>query len=463
MKRLTFALFAIIFCISSQAQKLNTNNPMLDSAFTLGVWTIDNNTHNGILEAGAGYGGEWTRDASINAWNVVSLFRPEVAEKSLWSVTEDSIRIGHQYWDKIIWAIAAWNHYKVTSNLLFLEKAYSCAKLSMTELEQQCFDKEYNLFMGPAVFQDGIEAYPEPVYDKKKWDDSFVLHHPHSDSIRCLSTNIVYYQAYLALSQMSIVLGNEDQEYLSKAEDLKESILKNFYDKKHHSFYYLIDHKGLCHKYQEGLGISLVLLSHILDEKQAKMMVKHLSLTPYGIPSISPSFPRNSKEKPGRHNMMIWPHINAFYANGCAENNIEDEFYRELFNMATLAMKNGEGNFYEIYTIEGEPSGGWQCGSLWDKKEHQTWCATGYLSLWVRQIFGLNFNEEGFISLSPKGMQDGSECTLSGIQYQGSDITISVSGHGPKMSVTVNGYPTSDTHIYPNLGKVHYHITLSEK
>lgn len=37
--------------------------------------------------------------------------------------------------------------------------------------------------------------------------------------------------------------------------------------------------------------------------------------------------------------MMIWPHINAFYANGCAENNIEDEFYRELFNMATLAMK----------------------------------------------------------------------------------------------------------------------------
>ena len=192
MKKLLI-ISALSLCLGLQAQTVRTNNPMLDSAFSLAVWTIDHNTHNGIIEAGAGYGGEWTRDASINCWNAMSLLRPDVAEHTLWSVTEDSLRIGHQYWDKILWVMAAWNHYLVTNDTAFLRKAYACASLTMKELEAQCFDAKYGLFMGPAVFQDGIEAYPEPVFSPLKWDRSFVLDHPHSDSIRCLSTNVAYY------------------------------------------------------------------------------------------------------------------------------------------------------------------------------------------------------------------------------------------------------------------------------
>ena len=97
---------------------------LLGPAFKLAIATVDRNTHQGILAAGADYGGEWTRDCAINAWNGVSLLRPRVAETSLWSVTKNRQTIGHQYWDKIIWTIGAWNHYKVTGSRDFLAQAY---------------------------------------------------------------------------------------------------------------------------------------------------------------------------------------------------------------------------------------------------------------------------------------------------------------------------------------------------
>lgn len=465
MNRILPLLVAMLLCLAPQAQRLHTNRPMLDSAFALAVWTIDHNTHQSILHAGAGYGGEWTRDASINCRNAVSLLRPEVALHSLWNVTDDSLRIDHQYWDKMLWATAAWHHYQVTADTAFLQKAYRCAHHTMTELEAFCFDSTYGLFMGPAVFQDGIEAYPEPIYDPQKWDDSYVLHHPHSDSIRCLSTNVMYADAYNALWNMSVELGEEDRTLHNKSLRLIRHIEQHLYDSVHHSFLYLIDHLGHRHTYQEGLGVGMALANpHLLDKEQRLLVLQHLDLTPYGLPSVSPSFPRNSPQKPGRHNMMIWPHINAFYAVACARNGIWNEFYLELENMARLAMVNGHGNFYEIYTLDGVPSGGWQCRALWDKKEHQSWCATGYLRLWIEQVFGLNFLRS-HLFLLPTGMDDGSECTLSGIRWRGNDITITVRGKpnpsSPKpQQILLNGKPTTDNEVKPNQGTLQYDITL---
>lgn len=63
-------------------------SPTLRDAYKLALWTVDNNTDaNKLLKAGGNYGGEWTRDISINSWNAVSMIRPDVAEHSLWSVT----------------------------------------------------------------------------------------------------------------------------------------------------------------------------------------------------------------------------------------------------------------------------------------------------------------------------------------------------------------------------------------
>lgn len=439
MKKVLIFILVAGAALAGMGQALKTDDAMLDSAFRLAVWTVDHNTHNGIIEAGAGYGGEWTRDCAMNSWNAVSLLRPRVAEKSLWSVTEDSVRIGHQYWDKIIWAIAVWNHYLVTGDTTFLKKAYRCSQTTMEELRNYCYDGESGLFMGPAVFQDGIAAYDAPVYDSTKWDDSFVLHHPHTESIKCLSTNILYYEAQKTLSKMSRALGLADADkYRVEASHLQERILKAFWEEEKGELIYLIDHLGHPHHYQEGLGVAFALMFDVLDADRSNRLMAQVKSTAHGIASVHPSFPRNTAEKPGRHNLMVWPHVNGYYASGCAHQGNAEMFYREMENMADLAVNKGKGDFYEIYTEEGVPSGGWQCGALWAPKEHQTWCATGYLRLWINHIFGITLSETG-LTLEPLGMKDGSACRLSGIRYRNAELDLSVTGRGGIKSCKING------------------------
>ena len=195
MKKIISIIFLLLLTapglLCAQSQNFGSAPDKTD-ILDLAVWTVDHNTDGLLLKAGADYGGEWTRDIAINSWNAVSMLRPDVAEYSLWSVTNNRKSIGHQYWDKIIWVIAAWNHYLVTGREQFLTQAYECSKATMLQLEDSVFDKTHGLFTGPAVYQDGIAAYDEPVYEPSLDDKSYVLDHPNSHYIMCLSTNAVY-------------------------------------------------------------------------------------------------------------------------------------------------------------------------------------------------------------------------------------------------------------------------------
>ena len=88
-----------------------------------------------MIKAGGQYGGEWTRDVSINAWNAASLLIPEKTAYSLWSVTIDDRKlIGHQYWDQIIWVMAAYDFYLKNNDLNFLKQAYIASANAMKKL-----------------------------------------------------------------------------------------------------------------------------------------------------------------------------------------------------------------------------------------------------------------------------------------------------------------------------------------
>lgn len=461
MKRVFLSFVACLgFLIPSQAQSISTGDELLDKAFALAVWTIDYNTHDNIIEAGAGYGGEWTRDCAINCWNAVSLFRPEVALNSLWSVTVDRDHVGHQYWDKIIWVIGAWKHYLVTGDFVFLENAYPCCKRTMKELEDYCYENYYQLFMGPAVYQDGIEAYDEPIYDKSKADQGGVLAHNYY-SIKCLSTNALYYECYKILALMAQKFEKSRvEEYTKKAENLRKRIREVFYRPEQHKFVYLIDQKGNVHDYQEGLGIAFACMFGVLTEEEAADVLSNAHISQNGITAVYPSFPRNSAAKPGRHNDMVWPHVNMFFADACARNGVTDRFWFEMRNLAKLAIINGKNDFYEIYTIDGIPSGGYQCGHEWDTKEHQTWCATGYIRNFIDHILGMDFQETG-IQLSPMGMENGEKIELKGIKYRNMELSITVKGHGNRVvNCKINGKSSSPFIPASLSGKVKVEIQL---
>jgi hypothetical protein len=453
-KMICSAFFTVLFC-SVIAQQLifkhQKHQATWGKAFDLAIWTMDTNTtSSGLLKAGAGYGGEWARDASMNSWNAASLLRPEVAEYSLWSVTKKKEIVDHQYWDKIVWIIAAENHYNTTGNKTFLNHAIKCAQNTFDELYKIAFNTKYNLFTGPGNINDGIAAYPEPVFEPNNLS-SYVLDHKKSAEIMVLSTNLLYMQAHLALSNM-LYIKNETKAakaHYSAYLKLKHTIKKQFYLPKENAFNYLIYADGSKVKMQEGLGYSYALLFDILNNKEAEQLIKNTHLSPFGIVNVYPHLPRYNDSILGRHNYMVWAFINAYWGNAMAKYKNEAAFEFELNNQAALAIDADKGNmdFAEIANpFTGKPDGGWQSNRIWSIKHHQTWNATGYLSMITKGLFGITV-KNGTLYIQPFVPVDVDEMKLHNIIIQDKKIHLIIKGKGSNCKwIKKNGK------IIPSLG-----------
>lgn len=459
---LTFA--ACCHRTDSGDNTFETDNPKVNEAWELAHRTVLYNVRDSILAAGADYGGEWTRDVAINTWNGMDLFIPEVMERSLWYVTNNRQTIGHQYWDKIIWVQGALYHYLLTRDTTFLKEAYACGVNTIQELETQVYDKDYGLFTGSSVFNDGVSAFEEPIYDVSKPNSSSVMAH-NTHGIKCLSTNCAYYMAYRDLNQMHTVLyGTENTEFANKARTLRNNIRKNFYNPRGQLFY-VIDEQGNTHRHQEALGIAFAILSGVITPQEGHFTVIRNETTQYGIPSITPIFKRFSKEKPGRHNRLIWPFVNAFYANAALVTGDWGIFEHEFYAMASLALDEDKGNynFYEIFDPEtGKPEGGNQSGKAkWYSRRHQTWSATGYMSMVCYGICGLRPQLEGmsFTPYLPKGI---GRLSIKGLKYGNMLLDIDLKGQGYSIvEFRING-KESDKHFIPAdlTGRQHIEIRL---
>jgi len=445
-----FILLLLLTSTSLFGQKFSCDNDTIADAYRLALNTVDINTRRGILAAGGDYGGEWTRDIAINSWNAASLLRPVVAGQSLWSVTNQKVTIGHQYWDKIIWVIAAYNHFLVTGDKVFLRHAYTCSANTMKELEGTTYDSTYGLFKGPSVFNDGIAGYPEPVYEPGNLSSS-VLEHKNSAFIKCLSTNCIYYGAYVALNKMSKLVNENpavSKDYLTKSETLKSNILKNFYNRDNNTFNYMIDQNGKVNNSQEGLGISFAVMFGIIEGVKANQLIGNAVVSNYGITSICPDFPRYSAQKPGRHNTIIWPMVNGFFANASVVAGNYTSFTHELNSLTHLALDIDKGNydFFEIYNpYTGKPDGGFQDGGNdrqdfhWESCRLQTWSATAYLNMVNNGLAGIRITNEG-ISFSPYLPENIHFIEIKDLTYRQSVLNIIIKGKGKKIKTfSLNG------------------------
>lgn len=438
MKNAITTLLTLLVLVSCRPHRtgsgmmFETDCPKVNEAWELAVKTVRYNIRDSILAAGADYGGEWTRDVAINTWNGTDLFIPEVMERSLWHVTDGRRTVGHQYWDKIIWVQGAYYHYLLTRDTNFLKEAYICSRNTMKQLETVAYDPSYGLFTGPSVFNDGISAFEDPIYDASKPDLSGVMRH-NTRNIKCLSTNCVYYMAYRALNEMHRILGEtEHVEYAGKAETLKENIRRNFFSPRG-KLYYAIDEQGGVHKHQEALGNAFAILSGIVTPLEGHLTLIRNETTEYGVPSITPTFKRFSKERPGRHNRLIWPFVNAFYAEAALVTGDWDIFEHEFRAMAALALDEDKGNynFYEIFDPEtGKPEGGNQAGrAVWHSRRHQTWSATGYMAMVCQGICGLRPNPDG-IEIRPYLPRGINRLSIKGLKFRKMTLDIDLQGQG---------------------------------
>jgi hypothetical protein len=464
MKKIIF-LFLLVISFSTEAQLLRFKNKEHDDlygrAWKLALWTIDTNTTDkGLLKAGAGYGGEWARDASMNSWNAASLLRPNVAEYTLWSVTRNRDTVAHQYWDKIVWVIAAWNHFCITRDLNFLRKALRCSENTLRELKYTAYNPQFGLFTGPGNINDGIAAYPEPVFEPGNMS-SYVLDHKKSKDIMVLSTNLLYWKAIESIAKMHTALATgNDREYWIEELDMHNRIKNLFYDGVNNRLAYFIYPNGEKVWMQEGLGYSYALLFNLLDDQQSLSLIKNTRLTNFGIANVYPHFPRYNDSMPGRHNLMVWAFINAYWAHAMSRLKQPNELLFEMNNQSRLALDpdKGNGNFEEVANaLTGKPDGGWQSNRQWSSKDHQTWNATGFCRMIINGLFGLRFEADA-IYIEPCMPAGLGSVTLWGLKYRNTRLNITITGKGTRVrKIFLNGKKLDKpliTTLAPNINDI---------
>lgn len=454
----------------------NCDNETLTKAYQVAFADIAGNIKNykaGILTssvpcimAGGDYNTPWTRDAAINVWNAVALMRPDVAKNTLMSVLKktgvDTYRIDGEYWDAIIWAIGAEQYINVSHDAEFTTLAQNAIHNSLIFFESTEYDSTDGLFRGGAVYGDGIAAYPDkyaigaPNSNVMGW-----LSNPNNTDkgtfpgrglpMKALSTNCCYYQAYVILARLNEKLGLDSSAALAKAAAMKAAINKAFWNEEKGTYDYL----AYDCDYQEAIGLGFVLMFGIADERQAALVVQNTEVTENGIGIVWPSFDRYlEQDEYGRHAGVIWPHGQAFWARACSQSGYYYGYEYELFLMAEKAVRDGQ--FYEIYHPDtGAPYGGIQevggnTMTMHTSCRHQTWSATGYLSLVYYEMLGadIGMDQVTFTPYLPEGVN---EATVSGFKVGNATFDV----------VIVRGGNNAQTATYKTIEEGAYRVVLS--
>jgi glycogen debranching enzyme len=410
------------------------------------------------LLAGLHYDRPWTRDASINAWNGLSMMWPDVARNTLESVlqeSDDGVRIGGQYWDAIIWATGAWHHYLVTGDRDFLSRAYEAACTTIRYFEATELDETDGLFRGGACFMDGIAGYPDR-YRNPDWasgipgwaDRHPQMRHPSGEGFpaKALSTNLLYWNAYRVLPQMAHALDREaDVDWDERARRLAAAIEHGFRGHERSTLRYLVDPWGGCDR-QEGLGWAFAIVLGFIDDEHMPMLVSNAHTTAHGIPSLWPDYERYQalgRGRYGRHGATVWPHVNAFWADACVRAGRRDEGFRELELLAHKADR--DGHFAEIYHPDtGERYGGEQEAPsirdfrTWVSEPRQSWCASGFVRMVLSVFFGLRVGSDG-LSLDPWLPPGHERLSIEGVRFRGEPLDIAVQRRGGDVVALLNG------------------------
>lgn len=455
---------------------LNTGERLFDYAWRAAIGDIHGNImpwREGLLDkeepcvmAGLFYPSPWTRDGAINTSNGAGLLHPVEARNTLLScvarMPDGKHRVGGQYWDSIIWVTGAWDYHLYTGDRAFLAQAYEISRNSLRHFEETEFDAKRGLFRGGGCFLDGVAGYPDR-YTNPNWHSAIhewpAQHprerHPVGEGFPAftLSTNCLYHHAYILCDEMARELGMPvDPSNHRKADALRKAINLHFWNADTSSYRFLVDDVGTEDR-QEGLGIAFALLFGIADKEQTFQTLDRHHTTPHGITCLWPQYERYNIE-PGafsRQAGTIWPQVNAFWCETLARSGRHEEAWKEIKVLSQRVWR--DSHFAEIYHPEtGVIYGGVQEDSavkgmrLWRSLPRQTWCATGYIRMWLRTVFGMTFSPSG-IAFQPHMPDELSHAEVTNLPYRKATLTIRMEGHGRLRQLLLDGQKANRAEI----------------
>ncbi|MCK9211941.1 MAG: hypothetical protein M0P61_13960 [Ignavibacteriaceae bacterium] len=467
--------------ISSYPQ-LQSSSVLLDALYNQAIEEMLLDVReDGAFMAGEKWPGVWTRDISYSIHLAFAIINPDAAKTSLLAKVKNGKIIQDTgtggAWpvssDRMTWALAAWEIYKVTGDKGWLQKSFSIIKNSALADLETVRDRQTGLFNGESSFLDWREqTYP-------LWMDPKDIY-----SSKNLGTNAVHFQTYKILTAMASELHEDpselDEDVSEFDEDISEfdedaskldedaskfiSAAKRIQDgmnklmwmpKKKYFGQYLYgrNYQSLSPK-SEALGEALSVLFNIPNTKRQKEIVENTPVTKFGIPCVYPQTPNI----PPYHNDAVWAFVQAYWTMASAkvknETSVEHGL-ASLYRAAALFLTNKEN-----FVVSSGDYVGTQINS-----NRQLWSVAGNLAMTYRVFFGMQFESDKliFAPFIPKNFSG--ERTLSNFKYRNALLIISVKGFGDGIkSFKLDGKALKNNFIEASLeGKHSIEIILNGK
>lgn len=403
------------------------------------------------FRTGQEWSGVWTRDISYSIILSMAHMQPAVSVNSLMRKVNPRKRIIQDTgtggaWpvsiDRMIWAVAAWEVYKVTGSRSWLEQSYEIIKNSVEDDLRNVYDDKTGLFKGESSFLDWRDqTYP-------KWMQPADIF----ESLT-LGTNAVHFQANSILAQMADLLGHKDVAIKHRmiAAGIKDGINTFLWlpDKKYYAQYLYGRTYKIVSPRAEALGEALCVLFGIADKERAKELVQHTPVAPFGIPCINPQIP----DIPPYHNNGIWPFVQSYWLLAGAKTANEQSVLHSIasiYRPAALWLTNKEN-----FVAETGDFNGTQINS-----SIMLWSISGNVSLVHKVLFGINFEPDS-LSFEPFVPQSlSADKVLRGFKYREAILDIEVKGWGNTIvSFEMDG-KEQPLHKIPSTLKGHHSIKL---
>ena len=405
--------------------------PMMDALYNLALEEAQNAVEpDSTFRTGKEWAGVWTRDISYSIILSMATLQPKVAEYSLLRkvknnrVTQDTGSGGS--WpvssDRMIWAVAAWEVYKTTGDKEWLAKAYQVIKNSVEDDLKNIYDPKTGLVKGESSFLDWREqTYP-------KWMEPADIY-----SSENLGTNAVHYQTNRVLSQMAILMKDDQAatKYAKIAEQIKAGINTYLWmpEKGYYGQYLYGRQFKLLSPRSEALGEALTVLFDIADPEKQKSVIAHTPVTNFGIPCIYPQIPNI----PPYHNDAVWPFVQSYWSLAIAKTGNAEALVQSMsaiYRPAALFLTNKE-NFV---STTGDFAG------TVINSSNMLWSLSGNISLVYKVLFGMDIHENSLVfkPFVPEVLKG--ERTLSNFKYRRSVLDITLKGYGNIIqTITLDG------------------------
>ncbi|MBO5748002.1 MAG: hypothetical protein J6R48_03115 [Muribaculaceae bacterium] len=415
----------------SMYPRLTTSNTLHAAVFNMGLDEMVNAVEpDTTLRTGKEWAGVWTRDVSYSIILSMAYMQPEASKISLMKKVNANGRIIQDTgsggaWpvssDRMIWAVAAYEVYKVTGDKEWLKFIYPVIRDSFEDDFKVVYNAESGLVRGETSFIDWREqSYP-------KWMQTADIYNSEA-----MNTSVVHAEGLRILSKIADELGKkkEAKRYAEAAKSLTDAINSVFWmdDKGYYAMYTYGRENMILNPRAETLGESLAILFNVASPERAKIISQSNPTTPYGVAIFYPQI----SDMPSYHNNALWPFVASYWTLACAKAGNEQatlQGFGSVFRPAALFATNKENFNLDNGDIATELN-----------SSNMLWSLSGNIALTCRILFGINYEDNGlsFSPFVPKVMADNR--TLSNFTYRDAKLNITVKGHGQHIkSFMLNG------------------------